>query len=128
MSPELTKVVQLEQRGVGARAESLGEGARGEEDGLLDEGKQPLIAAEDAGHGRQCQRHAAQYYAVLQRSAERKRFECANEYGPLRGGGPEMLEHSELSRTRADREDGQQRDGTERQCCRTLDSVPARSA
>ena len=95
MSPELTKVVQLEQRGVGARAESLGEGARGEEDGLLDEGKQPLIAAEDAGHGRQCQRHAAQYYAVLQRSAERKRFECANEYGPLRGGGPEMLEHSD---------------------------------
>ena len=66
-----------------------------------------------------------QYCSVAR---NRTRFECANEYGPLRGGGPEMLEHSELSRTRADREDGQQRDGTERQCCRTLDSIPARSA
>ena len=49
-----------------------------------------LLEDEGAGHGRQCQRHAAQYHAVLQRSAERARFECANEYGPLRGEGPGM--------------------------------------
>ena len=33
-----------------------------------------------------------QYCSVARK---RKRFECANEYGPLRGGGPEMLEHSD---------------------------------
>ena len=66
-----------------------------------------------------------QYCSVAR---NRTRFECANEYGPLRGGGPEMLEHSELSRPRADRVDGNQRDGTERPCCRTLVFVPARSA
>ena len=71
MSPELTKVVQMVQRGAGARAASSGEGAKGEEEGLLDEGQQPLVAAEDAGHGRQDRRHAAQYHVVLQRSAEK---------------------------------------------------------
>ena len=59
MSTELTKVVQMVQRGAGARAASSGEGAKGEEEGLLDEGQQPLVAAEDAGHGRQDRRHAA---------------------------------------------------------------------
>ena len=34
-----------------------------------------------------------QYCSVARK---RTRFECANEYyGPLRGGGPEMLEHSD---------------------------------
>ena len=33
-----------------------------------------------------------QYCSVAR---NRTRFECANEYGPLRGGGPEMLEHSD---------------------------------
>ena len=49
-----------------------------------------LLVDEGAGRGRQCRRHAAQYHVVLQRSAERTRFECVNEYGPLRGGGPGM--------------------------------------
>ena len=59
---------------------------------LRQEGKQSLalLVDEGAGRVRQCQRHAAQYHVVLQRSAERARFECANEYGPLRGGGSEM--------------------------------------
>ena len=33
-----------------------------------------------------------QYCSVARK---RTRFGCANEYGPLRGGGPEMLEHSD---------------------------------
>ena len=33
-----------------------------------------------------------QYCSVARK---RTRFECANEYGPFRGGGPEVLEHSD---------------------------------
>ena len=55
----------------------------------------PLSLVEVDGHGRQCRCHTVQYQRYCSIARKRTRFECANEYGPLRGGGPEMLEHSD---------------------------------